>query len=276
MQQDMLSHLPKKARKTVDTELCVVLSCWCMAIAGIIVYKDHRDDEVVKFMHAVSKGASVTLLGVTYGILNDYLACRSCVEYFYDLHNEYNEVHGRLIETKNPFANGYIWGIHATLFLSCVAGAVFFVVDLGMEYGGKPRAPYILTTMLVLVLFTVGFAHHKAKQRELDLLYEGVSSNNPYTREEMPSYMVAKWYGNGCRNEWGYTLLPIMAFVVLILDIALRSADVRISRNAEFSLYVATMSPVLLLIGGGFVQFTLYYYDVPSNAEMEARQVSTV
>lgn len=74
-----------------------------------------------------AKIAGTTVLtGVTYGIANDMIACRDCIEYFtaghfYDGKNLKN----RPLLTLNPNLNALVWGAVATWW-TCVPTAAIF------------------------------------------------------------------------------------------------------------------------------------------------------
>lgn len=78
---------------------------------------------------SVKIAALTVLTGVSYGITNDMIACRDCIEYF-TVGHVYDGLHlrRRPLLTLNPTLNALVWGMLATWHVSTIAGCALATV----------------------------------------------------------------------------------------------------------------------------------------------------
>lgn len=175
------------------------------------------------------------LTATTYGIVNDFFACRQCIHYFT---NGHTQIHKRLLKTENPNLNAIVWGIHATWKLGAIAGVLFAGAALATGLAVLPILPYLAAAKITGSLIACGYSHYQAKKREaffsrpenqeeLNNYFDNryiVPLNDDYhivDLSKVPIDKRAAWMGVGARNNAGYTVMPALGVVMLVAIIAL-------------------------------------------------------
>jgi hypothetical protein len=159
------------------------------------------------------------LTGVSYGIVNDMIACRDCIEYFtvgyvYDGRNLKN----RLLNTLNPTLNALVWGAVATWYPSFIAG-IYLGLLTKMPFPGsivkisaKRLAPYLaFSAQLALVISHIASRLAQSSMPLNYVKYEGV-----------PVELQSSWEACNIRNMLGYRLLMMGSCILAIAIIAAR------------------------------------------------------
>jgi hypothetical protein len=173
------------------------------------------------------------LTAVSYGIVNDQLACRQCIQYFTVGHTSF---HKRLLETDNPTLNGVAWGIHATWELGLIAGVALAVAARAT----KLVALSALSLTPVAILVVIGactYAHIKSKQIEAEWgrpenkerlaqkFDQTIVPNKGFHSVDLrriPEDKRAAYMGVGERNRVGYTVMPASGLMMVVGSIAVR------------------------------------------------------
>lgn len=182
---------------------------------------------------AIFAGSMVYMMGISYGILNDILACRKNLPYFLLGHQDWQH---SVIHSNKPGAQAVAWGILATSDLSLIAGALFTIATLIAGFF-VPVATFVLPIMMLaiplIVLAGDKFADYGYDKtlRELQLNEKGflgkqnnawqwIARLNNYQTEALEIMCPtnedkAAWFANGYRNGFGYVALPILGLVAL-------------------------------------------------------------
>lgn len=175
------------------------------------------------------------LTATSYGIINDFFACRQCIHYFTNGHTAF---HKRLLQTENPNLNAVVWGIHATWKLGAVAGVLFAVSAIATGLAVMPILPYLAAAKLAGSFVACLYSHYKSKAQEaywsrpenadrLNSYFEGryiAPINDDYhlvDLSKVPLEKRAAWMAVGARNNAGYTVMPALGVVMLITIIFL-------------------------------------------------------
>jgi hypothetical protein len=183
---------------------------------------------------AISLLALGILSAVTYGIINDQLACRQCIHYFTIGHTQ---VHKRLLETDDPTLNGIVWGIHATWVLGVVAGIVMAGAALITGLVVAQIMPYLVLGVAVGI-GVVCLASHILAKREEEYWKkpENQDELNSYFKNkyilpfdgfdivnlnDIPTDQRAAYMGVAKRNLAGYIGMPTLGLAGIIGIVAL-------------------------------------------------------
>lgn len=216
-------------------------------------------------LHACYIGATVQLIGVNYGIFNDMLACRTCIEYFTDGHTA---MHRKLVPTNDPNINAFAWGVHATWGLSTLAGVLFGVATLVCNLKGLPTIPSLPLLLAVPAMATV-FIADKIAHKSIDSLSQQEKQSkiewfdNHYLKalpgcdnvylSNVPKEKRLDWLVNGQRNAIGYIALPATSLIALIASCVLRTKGISLaalSFSPSVGFALATLPCLPILVGG--------------------------
>ncbi len=168
------------------------------------------------------------LTGVAYGITNDMIACRDCIEYFsvghfYDALSLAN----RPIQSLNPNLNAIVWGMIATWPVCLIAGIALSIIarvpllGVRLKINAKQIAPYLA----IAAALTLTIAHIGSRQAQ-KLMQE-----EPCTKyRDVPLNLQAGWEACNIRNLTGYKAL---AFGSMVLAIGILAVRILKSRNME-------------------------------------------
>lgn len=186
------------------------------------------------FAGPISLLALGILSAVTYGIINDQLACRQCIQYFTIGHTP---MHKRLLKTDDPTLNGIVWGIHATWVLGAVAGAAMAGAALVTGLVVSQVLPFLIPIIAIGIGATCLYSHIKAKNEEekwrkpenqelLNKIFDygtisPMKGFHPVNLSDIPQDKRAAYMGVGKRNEIGYKVMPALGGIALIGIIAL-------------------------------------------------------
>ena len=161
------------------------------------------------------------LNGIGYGIANDMIACRDCIEYFtvghiYDGKNLRN----RLLNTLNPNLNALAWGMVATWHVCAIAGVCFALLarlpfrGLVLKITAVQLAPYLaIGTALALLASHV---RSRIAQKEM-------ADDPHYKYWGVPLKLQSGWEACNTRNTTGYTSIGIEGAILSIAMIAARA-----------------------------------------------------
>ncbi len=168
------------------------------------------------------KIVSMTVLtSIAYGITNDMIACRDCIEYFtvghiYDGKN----LKYRPLNTLDPNLNALIWGALATWHVACIAGVFLAVVaripfpKLSRKISAAELAPS-LSISAALTLITSHVMSRRA-QRAME--------ENPCKKyRNVPIELQSGWEACNIRNGIGYLALALGGIVLSVAIIAARA-----------------------------------------------------
>lgn len=173
------------------------------------------------------------LTAVTYGIINDQIACRQCIHYFTVGHTPF---HKRLLKTDDPTLNGIVWGIHATWVLGLAAGVAMAVAATATSLVAL-SALHLTPVALLLVIGACVYAHRKSKEAEkewskpeqqdvLNATFQQTiypqSGYHAVDLRRVPNDKRAAYMAVGERNRVGYKVMPIAGLAIVLGTIAVR------------------------------------------------------
>ncbi|MBS0616364.1 MAG: hypothetical protein JSR58_07435 [Verrucomicrobia bacterium] len=164
---------------------------------------------------------TTVLTGVSYGVANDMIACRDCIEYFtvghqYDAQNLRN----RPLNTLNPTLNAIAWGMIATWHVCAVAGVVLAAIARtpfpGMAL--KITAAQLAPVLIIGALATFVFAHISSRIAQKKM------QDHPHQKYwGVPTEFQAGWEACNIRNSAGYSALAIGGLLLSIGMVAVRA-----------------------------------------------------
>ena len=161
------------------------------------------------------------LTGVTYGIINDQLACRDCIEYFTVGHfYDGKELTNRPLNTLDPTLNGIAWGAIATWHVCALAGTFFALLSkipfpgLALKITAAQLAPYLVIGAAVALI-----ASHIMSRIAQDRMQE----NPRHKYEGVPLALQHGWEACNTRNSAGYASIQIGGAILSIAIIAARA-----------------------------------------------------
>lgn len=160
------------------------------------------------------------LLGVSYGIANDLIACRDCIEYFtVGHHYDGTELRNRPIKTLNPNLNAIVWGMVATWPVCAIAGSILALMarapvpGLVLKISAVQLAPYLV----IGAALTIIFAHVVSRSAQKKM------AANPHEKYfGVPLNLQAGWEACNIRNSTGYAAVGILGIALSIAIIAAR------------------------------------------------------
>ncbi|MBX7067376.1 MAG: hypothetical protein K1X28_09105 [Parachlamydiales bacterium] len=172
-------------------------------------------------LEAIRIVGMTVLTGIGYGITNDMIGCRDCIEYF-TIGHFYDELslENRPLNTLDPTLNAMAWGAIATWHVCAIAGAALALIarlpffGLALKITAVQLAPYLLIGAAVTIIIAHGlsrWAQSKMAQ-EPYLKYEGV-----------PLELQAGWEACNVRNSTGYAALGIGGTILAVAMIAARA-----------------------------------------------------
>ncbi|NGX32544.1 MAG: hypothetical protein K1060chlam4_00592 [Candidatus Anoxychlamydiales bacterium] len=161
------------------------------------------------------------LTGVGYGVANDMIACRDCIEYFtvghfYDAKN----LKHRPLNTLNPTLNAIAWGAIATWHICAITGAAFAFLaripffGLAVKITAIQLAPYLAIGAAIALL--VSHVKSRITQKEM--------AKTPYVKYRgVPLALQSGWEACNTRNMTGYSSIGIGGAFLSIAMIAARA-----------------------------------------------------
>ncbi|TAL63827.1 MAG: hypothetical protein EPN84_04490 [Legionella sp.] len=174
-------------------------------------------------------GASVYLSGMLYGVVNDLFATQMNLPYFLLGHQPQQT---SLLRTNDKVAQGVAWGMAAT-FGPVLIAAIAFTVITTITAFFVPIATFLLPLMTIaLPLIAIGaefYAQAKIEDNFQMVDEYGVGSNW-YQRKGL-DFMCptptekASWFANSDRNVFGFTRVPIIGGVALVVLITLSAVS---------------------------------------------------
>lgn len=189
-----------------------------MATTGLAVAAVMAPWEAVKII------GTTMLTGIGYGIVNDMVACRDCIEYFtvdhvYDGKN----LKRRLINTLDPNLNALVWGTAASWSMSAAAGICFALFarvpfpGLALKITARQLIPYLAQGTFAAFCLS----HVKSRKAQREAANAPHPSGAPPSR--IPHEIKPGWEACRVRNETGYTSLRILGEFFSIAIIAARA-----------------------------------------------------
>ncbi len=161
------------------------------------------------------------LTGFAYGVVNDMIACRDCIEYFTIGHiYDGKKLRRRPIETLNPNLNAVVWGSIATWPVCAIAGALFAAVaripfpGLAVKITAIQLAPYLITGAAISLVI----AHTMSR------LAKASMERSPCLKHIfIPLEFQAGWEACNVRNTAGYCAIGLGGILLPIALIAARA-----------------------------------------------------
>ncbi len=161
------------------------------------------------------------LTGVGYGVANDMIACRDCIEYFTVGHvYDGRRFEKRPLNTLNPNLNALVWGAIATWHVCAVAGTFFALVarvpfpGMALKVTAAQLAPYLAISAGIALL--VSHARSRSAQKVATDRFE-------YKYSGVPMYLQSGWEACSVRNRTGYASIGIGGAILSIGMIAARA-----------------------------------------------------
>lgn len=160
------------------------------------------------------------LTGVSYGIANDMVACRDCIEYFTVGHRyDGKELRNRPLKTLNPNLNAIAWGMIATWHVCAIAGSVLALIarapipGLVLKVSAVQLAPYLA----IGAALTIILAHVNSRLAQKEM------TKNPHSKYwDVPLDLQAGWEACNTRNTTGYAAISLGGIALSIAIIATR------------------------------------------------------
>ena len=226
VQQNNITNPPRPELRVNDTQIPADLNeghpgmYWKGVVVTILSCAGYVLPFFVTFplAAAVQIVALGVLTAVTYGIVNDLIACKKCIEYFTVGHTQF---HKRLIKSDNPTKNAIVWGIHATWKLGLIAGSGL-AIAARITGLAAVTALHLTPFALALSIGTCLVAHYAAKgeeakwsrpekRAELNRLFNRILVPHPgyhlVDLRRVPENKRAAYEGVGTRNGYGYFLM---------------------------------------------------------------------
>lgn len=157
-----------------------------------------------------------------YGIANDMIACRDCIEYF-TVGHFYDGVSlaHRLVNSLNPNLNAVAWGTVAT-WPACAVAGVFLasIARIGRQkIKAKQLAPYLRAIAAVTFLVS----HIASRNAQQQMLHA------PYGKYwNVPLHLQAGWEACNIRNSTGYKGIGVGTLLLSIAMIASKAGLLRL------------------------------------------------
>lgn len=160
------------------------------------------------------------LTGVGYGIANDMVACRDCIEYFTVGHlYDGRELRNRPLQTLDPTLNAIAWGAIATWHVCAIAGSILAFIarapigGLVVKITAAQLAPYLAIGAAVTLLVSHILSRHAQKEMAADphFKYLGV-----------PLRLQAGWEACNIRNTAGYCAIGLGGLALSITMVIAR------------------------------------------------------
>jgi hypothetical protein len=172
---------------------------------------------------------TTVLTAVSYGILNDMIACRDCIEYFTIGHRyDGRNLRYRPLNTLNPNLNALVWGAIATWHVSAIAGAVFaiFARMPFPKLSVKITAAQLAPCLAIGAFSTLIIAHVASRRAEQKM------RSNPFMKyNAVPLAFQSGWEACNTRNSVGYLSLLRGGIALSVLIIAARAGIIKWSQN---------------------------------------------
>ena len=161
------------------------------------------------------------LTGVSYGIANDMVACRDCIEYFTVGHfYDGKKLQNRPLNTLNPNLNALAWGMIATFHVCAIAGAFFALLaraplpGLDIKITSAQLAPCLAIGAATALL--VSHIGSRIAQKKMDA--------NPHEKYlGVPLNLQSGWEACNIRNSMGYTFIAVGGTTLSVAMIAARA-----------------------------------------------------
>lgn len=160
------------------------------------------------------------LTGAAYGIANDLIACRDCIEYFTVGHfYDGQSLKNRPIQSLNPNLNAVVWGMIATWHV-CVIAGTFLSVIARLPLPGlrsKIQATQIAPYLIIGAIATIVLAHIDSRAMRKKM------KDNPHEKySDVPLHLQAGWEACNTRNSTGYDALVLGSIVLSVGILAIR------------------------------------------------------
>ncbi len=163
---------------------------------------------------------TTVLTGIMYGIVNDMIACRRCIEYFtvghfYDGRN----LEHRPILTLDPNLNAIVWGTVATWWACAPAGAILATLSRVPLFGAPPVATKHLRPALASIAAATLYLSHIRPRPNIHYW-------------NVPEALQAGWNDCNTRNETGYACI---AFGSILLSVGIVATRIGLGLHSYFS-----------------------------------------
>ncbi len=169
---------------------------------------------------AIKIVSATVLTAAAYGIANDMIACRDCIEYFTVGHfYDRRELESRPLNTLNPNLNALAWGLIATWHVAYIAGVFLAVVaripfpKLSNKISSAQLAPYLAISATITLIVSHVISRKAQKAME----------ENPYLKySRVPIELQSGWEACNTRNLTGYLAIALGGIVLSVAIIAAR------------------------------------------------------
>lgn len=161
------------------------------------------------------------LSAAAYGIANNMIACRDCIEYFTADHKDHGRnLDHRLVRSLNPNLNAVVWGVVATWHVASVAGVILAITArTPMKWlPHKISNRQLLKFLVPGIVVALSFAHLASRRAQkccplqLELHFPAVSEGRR-----------AGWAACSTRNLTGYLSLVFGGLALSLGMIVYRS-----------------------------------------------------
>lgn len=205
---------------------------------------------VMACIHTVFISSMIFLIMVAYGILTDLFAAFRHVEYYTHGNALYPHNRDGLINSDNPVANAFAYGIYLSGGKAASFMVPFAIVTFACDLAGVPFASFLLPvlcfSMLLVCVISVIYTHVETKGGKYDKLDDsGYIDLNSLNQSIDPH-----------RTDYGYqfiAIIPAMVFIPYIVLRATKVATPALFVHFAASIYVQfalVALPLMLLIVG--------------------------
>jgi hypothetical protein len=177
-------------------------------------------------IEAISIVGMTVLTGVGYGIANDMIACRDCIQYFTVGHFfDGDRLEHRPINTLDPNANAVIWGMIATWHVCAIAGVFFAalarapICSLASAVSTAQLAPYLIGGAVITGVISHVFSRYA--RGSMEKIIENSSSDDHFFYDAPVEYMPG-FAACNVRNLTGYVFLGIGSTILSAAIVAAR------------------------------------------------------
>lgn len=166
------------------------------------------------------------LTGVSYGIANDMIACRDCIEYFTIEHRYFGQdLAYRPLLTLNPNLNALAWGMIATWHVCAIAGVILAGIArvpfpiLASKITARQLAPCMAIGAALIMLV----AHVKSRSAQAAMI-----KNPTHKYFNVPIEFQAGWEACNIRNSIGYAGIAVGGAALIVAMIASRAGLIKL------------------------------------------------
>lgn len=165
--------------------------------------------------------SATMLTSIAYGVANDMIACRDCIEYFTIGHQyDAQRLRNRPLNTLNPNLNALAWGSIATWHVGCIAG-IFFAAVARIPFpklSDKISMAQLVPSLVLVATLTLIVSHVVSRRAQ-----RAMRESPYYKYAAVPMELQSGWEACNMRNAIGYLGLALGGGVFTVSIVAARA-----------------------------------------------------